>query len=217
MSKKDHTPSTFARRVGLECENFWVRLKGILVEQDSEVRVAGVRHELIGDVRNIITGFLKNNRMKLPTGSGDNVGRMSARPAWIPLKKGKAKLMMHEIAVSCIKTSMPFRFGLTEVDQRKNESTRFRKRNRSCTRICTDRIVSSHKGGACTPFGAGSCACRVCSHLSGTDRRLLGMAGRTVSRRTMCSKLVRVSSKIRRRGWLFESWRRLQQGTWTLY
>ena len=54
-------------------------LKGILVEQDSEVRVAGVRHELIGDVRNMITGFLKNNRMKLSTGSGDNVGRISAR------------------------------------------------------------------------------------------------------------------------------------------
>ena len=28
---------------------------------------------------------------------------------------------------------------------------------------------------------------------------------------------VRASSKIRRRGELFESWRRLQQGTWTLY
>ena len=30
--------------------------------------------------------------------------------------------MMHEVAVSCIKTSVPFRFGLTKVDQRKNES-----------------------------------------------------------------------------------------------
>ena len=43
-----------------------VRLKGILVEQDSEVRVAGVRHELIGDARNMITGFQKNNRMNFP-------------------------------------------------------------------------------------------------------------------------------------------------------
>ena len=34
---------------------------------------------------------------------------------------------MHEIALSSIKTSVPFRFGLTKVDQRKNESTRFRK------------------------------------------------------------------------------------------
>ena len=32
--------------------------KGILVEQDSEVRVVGVGPELIGDVRNMITGFL---------------------------------------------------------------------------------------------------------------------------------------------------------------
>ena len=38
-------------------ENYRVRLKGVLVEQDSEVRVASVRNELIGDVRNLITGF----------------------------------------------------------------------------------------------------------------------------------------------------------------
>ena len=61
----------------------------MIVDQDSEVRVASVRHELIGDVRNMITGFLKNNRMELSTGSGDNVGRISARRAWIPLKKGR--------------------------------------------------------------------------------------------------------------------------------
>ena len=99
---QDHTPSTFARRVGLECENYRVRLKGVLVEQDGEVRVASERHELIGDVRNMITGFLKNNRMELSTGTGDNVGRISSRRAWIPLKEGKTKLMMHEITVSCV-------------------------------------------------------------------------------------------------------------------
>ena len=55
---KNHTPGTFAGRVNLECENCRVRLKGILVEQDSEVRVASERHKLIGDVRNMITGFL---------------------------------------------------------------------------------------------------------------------------------------------------------------
>ena len=38
------------------------------------------------------TGFLKNNRMELSTGSGDNVGKISARRAWIPLKKGKTEL-----------------------------------------------------------------------------------------------------------------------------
>ena len=38
--------------------NYRVRLKSILVEQDSEVRVASERNELIGDVRNMITGFL---------------------------------------------------------------------------------------------------------------------------------------------------------------
>ena len=74
----NHTPSTFACGVDLECENYRVRLKGVLVEQDSEVRVASVRNELIGDVWNMITGFLKNNRMELSTGSENNVSRISA-------------------------------------------------------------------------------------------------------------------------------------------
>ena len=72
-----------------------------LLSRIARVRVVGVRPELIGDVRNMITGFLKNNRMKLTTGSGDNVGRISARRARIPLKKGQAELMVHEIAVNC--------------------------------------------------------------------------------------------------------------------
>ena len=82
----------------LPCENHRVGLKGILVEQDSEVHVVSVRPELIRDVRNMMTGFLKNNRMKLTTGSGDNVGRISARRAWIPLKNRETVLMMHETA-----------------------------------------------------------------------------------------------------------------------
>ena len=49
----------------LNVGTFGSRSKGVLVEQDSEVRVASVRHELIGDVRNMITGFLENNRILL--------------------------------------------------------------------------------------------------------------------------------------------------------
>ena len=111
----------FARRVDLECVNYRVRLKSVLVEQNSEVRVAGVRRELIGDVRNMITGFLKDNRMKLPAGCGNNIGRISARRAWIPLKKGKAELMMHEIAVGCVNVTKPVRFGLPKFDHGKNQ------------------------------------------------------------------------------------------------
>ena len=70
----------------------------------------------------MITGFLQNNRMGLPTGCGNNVSGMFARWAWVPLKKGETELMMYEVAVSCIKTSVPFRFGLTKVNQRENES-----------------------------------------------------------------------------------------------
>ena len=37
-----HTPRTFASGVNLVCENYRVRLKGVLVEQDCEVRVVSV-------------------------------------------------------------------------------------------------------------------------------------------------------------------------------
>ena len=80
-----HAPRTFARGVGLECENCRVWLKGVLVEQDSEVHVVSVHPELIGDVRDMVTGFLKDNCMKLTTGSRGDVGGISARRAWIPL------------------------------------------------------------------------------------------------------------------------------------
>ena len=73
----------------------------------ARVRIAGAHKELVRDVRDVITGFLKNNCMKLTTGSGDNVSRISARRAWIPLKEGKTKLMMHEITVGCIKITVP--------------------------------------------------------------------------------------------------------------
>ena len=72
MSRTIH-PRTFACGVFLESKHHRVRLKGVLVEQDSEVRVASVGNELIGDVRNMITGFLKNNRMELSTGSRENI------------------------------------------------------------------------------------------------------------------------------------------------
>ena len=88
--------------------------------------------------------------MELPTGCENNVGRIFARRAWVPLMKGKTELMMHEITVSCIKTTVPFRFGLTKVHQRKNEGTRFRKRNRPCTRICNSKIVGSRQSGTGT-------------------------------------------------------------------
>ena len=101
----------------------------------------------------MITGFLKNNSMKLSTGCGNNVGRISARRAWIPLKEGKTKLMMHEITVGCINITVPFRFGLTKVDQRKNEGSRFRKRG-PCTRICIDKIVGSRQGSTSTSLAA---------------------------------------------------------------
>ena len=52
-------PRIFARRVGLEREDCGVRLKGVLVEQDSKVHVVGVRSEVIRDVWYMVAGFLK--------------------------------------------------------------------------------------------------------------------------------------------------------------
>ena len=150
-----HAPSTFACGVFVEGENRRVRLKGIFVEQDSKVRVASVRCELIGDLRNMITGFLKNDRMKPSTGSCNNIGGILARRAWIPLKNGETVLMMHEIAVSGINATKPVRFGLAKLDNGKNQSPRFRKRTISCTGICTNRIVGSSQGGTCSPFAGG--------------------------------------------------------------
>ena len=69
-----------------------------------------MRNELIGEVRDMITGFLKNNRMELPTGRRNNI--VPARRSWIPLKNRETVLMMHEIAVGCINVTEPVRFGL---------------------------------------------------------------------------------------------------------
>ena len=54
--------------------NHRVRLESVLVEQDGKVRVASVRNELIGDAGDVITCFLKNNRMKLSTSRRDDIG-----------------------------------------------------------------------------------------------------------------------------------------------
>ena len=83
--EQDHAPRIFARRVGLERENKRVWLTGVLVEQDGKVRVVGVCSEVIRDVRDMVAGFLKDDCMEPTAGSRDNIGRISARRAWIPL------------------------------------------------------------------------------------------------------------------------------------
>ena len=71
---------TFASGVFPEGKHQRVRLKGVLVQQDSKVRVTSMRNELIGDVRNMITGFLKNNRMEPSTGRRNNIGGVPCAP-----------------------------------------------------------------------------------------------------------------------------------------
>ena len=131
-------------------------LEGVLVDQDGEVRVARVCKELIRDVRNMITGFLKNNRMEPSTCRRNNIGGVPARRSWIPLKERKSILMMHKIAVGCINVTLPIRFGLTKFDHRKNQLSWFGKRTSSRTRVCTNGIVGSRKGGTCTSLARSS-------------------------------------------------------------
>ena len=53
------------RGVGLECENYRVRLKGVLIEQDSEVHVVSVHPALIGDVTHNIWTYCRNVRLMI--------------------------------------------------------------------------------------------------------------------------------------------------------
>ena len=78
-------PSIFARRINLERDNERVWLKGVLVEQNGKIRVVSVCTEVIRDVRDMVARFLEDNCMEPTTGSRDNIGRISARRAWVPL------------------------------------------------------------------------------------------------------------------------------------
>ena len=140
----------------LNVRTFGSGSKVSLLSKIGKVRVAGPHKELLRDVRDVITGFLKNNCMVLTTGTGDNVSRISERQAWIPLKQGKTKLMMHEITVGSINATVPFRFGLAKVDLKKNEGSRFRKRASPCTKICIDNIVGSRQSSTSTSLAGSS-------------------------------------------------------------
>ena len=118
-------------------------LEGVLVEQDGDVRVANVRNELIGDVRDVITGLLKNNRMKPSASRCNDIGGVPARWAWVPLKNRETLLMMHEVTVRSINVSEPVRFDLAKFDRGENQGPRLWKKSTSPMRVCTDGIVGS--------------------------------------------------------------------------
>ena len=113
------------------------------VEQDSKVHVVGVRSEVIRDVRDMVAGFLKDNCMKSTTGGRDDVGRISARRAWIPLKEGKSELMVHEITISCGNGAGSIGLGLSKIDHRKNHCLWFGEESCICTKIGANRVMGS--------------------------------------------------------------------------
>ena len=98
---------------------------------------------MIKDVRDMVAGFLKDKCMKPTTGGRDDVGRISARRAWIPLKEGKAKLMVHEIAVNCGNGAKSVGLGLPETDHGKNHCPWFGEEACVCTKIGANRVMGS--------------------------------------------------------------------------
>ena len=74
-----------------------------------------MRNELVGDVRDMITRFLKSNRMEPSTSRRNDIGGVPARRTWMPLKDRETALMMHEIAVGYINVTKPVKFGLPKI------------------------------------------------------------------------------------------------------
>ena len=93
--------------------------------------------------------------MELTTGSRDNIGRISARRAWVPLLEGKAKLMMHDIAVRCGNGTRAAELALSKVDHGKDHSVGFGEGSNLSARTGTIRVVGSRVRGTCTPLGTG--------------------------------------------------------------
>ena len=136
MSRTIHHVLLFAES-SLKAKKRRVGLEGVFVEQDGEVRVASVRNELIRDVGDVITGFLKS--MKPSASRCDDVGGVLARWAWVPLKNKETVLMMHEVTVRSINVSV--RFDLAKFDHGENKGPRLWIRSTSRTRVCTDGMV----------------------------------------------------------------------------
>ena len=90
-----------------------------------------MRNELIGDVGDVITGFLKNNRMEPSTGRRNDIGGVSVRWAWVPRKNRETVLMMHEVTVRSLNVTEPVGFGLVKFDHGENQDPRFWKRSTS--------------------------------------------------------------------------------------
>ena len=125
-----------------------VRLAGVLVEQDGEVRVASVRNEPVGDVRYVVTGFLQDDCVESSASGGNDLGGIPARWSWIPLQNGEATLMMHEVTVRVVKVAESSRFGQSESYHGQDEWST------TSAWICTGGRVGSRQGGTCTPLWA---------------------------------------------------------------
>ena len=100
----------------------------------------------------MVAGFLKDNCMKPTTSGRDDVGRISARPAWIPLKEGKSELMVHEIVVNCGNGAKSVGLGLPKADHGKNHSPWFGEEACVCAKIGANRVMGSRWSGTGTPF-----------------------------------------------------------------
>ena len=83
----------------------------------------------------MVAGFLKDNCMKPTTGGRDDVGKISARRAWIPLKEGKSELMVHEVAVNCGNGAKSIGLRLPKIDHGRTTALGLGKRPASVRRL----------------------------------------------------------------------------------
>ena len=136
-----------------------------LLEEASEMvktaasgsNVSSARDELIRDSRDVVAGFLKDNRMKSPAGRRKDMRGILACWAWIPLKNREAALVVHEVAVCVEKGAMPAGFGLRKTHHRQNVGHRFREWFATGASSFSDEGLCSRRAVLATPLEEGRC------------------------------------------------------------
>ena len=119
----------------------WIGRRGVLVEQDGEVRVASVRNELAGDVGNVIPGFLSASR-------GYDLSGIPACWTRDEIDGALAGLGSPNLTMGRTTSGGLGRPNRTIGDCRSG----LRERTTSSTWVCTDGRVGSRQGGTSTLF-----------------------------------------------------------------
>ena len=137
------------------------------VEQDGKVCAACVRDERVRDSWSMITGFLKDDRVKPPTHRRNKSAWGSCALTRVPLKHREKILMMHEITVCIVEVAMPRWFG---VAQNVPWYDGLREWSSTSTGLSTDGGLDSRKGGTSVPLVGCAAESGMLSHLRAAVR-----------------------------------------------